>query len=77
VARVVTLVTLFDEGRPGESTVRWTRTDVLRFVTVDELISYATDAGLQVERLAGDHELGPMAPGSDRAVLLARKPASA
>lgn len=74
VARVVTLVTLFDEGRPGEAPVRWTRTDVLRFVTVDELISYATDAGLQVEQVAGDHELNPLSPGSDRAVLLARKP---
>lgn len=77
VSRVVTLVTLFDEGRPGEPPVRWTRTDVLRFVTVDELISYATDAGLQVETVAGDHELNPLSPGSDRAVLLARKPPSA
>lgn len=77
VSRVVTLVTLFDEGRPGEPPVRWTRTDVLRFVTVDELISYATDAGLQVEQVAGDHELNPLSPGSDRAVLLARKPPSA
>lgn len=77
VARVVTLVTLFDEGRPGEAPVRWARNDVLRFVTVDELISYATDAGLQVEQVAGDHELNPLAPGSDRAVLLARKPRSA
>jgi SAM-dependent methyltransferase len=77
VARVVTLVTLFDEGRPGEPPIRWTRNDVLRFVTVDELISYATDAGLQVEQVAGDHELNPLSPGSDRAVLLARKPPSA
>ena len=77
VSRVVTLVTLFDEGRPGEAPVRWTRNDVLRFVTVDELISYATDAGLQVEQVAGDHELSPLSPGSDRAVLLARKPPSA
>ena len=77
VARVVTLATLFDEGRPGEPPVRWTRNDVLRFLTVDELISYATDAGLQVEQVAGDHELSPLAPGSDRAVLLARKPPSA
>jgi SAM-dependent methyltransferase len=77
VSRVVTLATLFDEGRPGEAPIRWTRNDVLRFVTVDELISYATDAGLQVEQVGGDHELNPLAPGSDRAVLLARKPPSA
>jgi SAM-dependent methyltransferase len=77
VSRVVTLATLFDEGRPGEPPVRWTRNDVLRFATVDELISYATDAGLQVEQVAGDHELNPLSPGSDRAVLLASKPRSA
>jgi len=77
VARLVTLVTLFDEGRAGEAPVRWTREDVLRLITADELIAFATDAGLQVEQVAGDHELNPLAPGSDRAVLLARKPPTA
>jgi hypothetical protein len=76
-SRLVTLVTTFEEGAPGTAPVRWTRQDALRMITADELIDYATDAGLQVEQLAGDHELGPMAPGSDRAVLLARKPPSA
>ena len=76
-SRVVTLTTIFEEGRPGATPARWTRSDVLRLVTADELISYATDAGLQVEQVAGDHELGPLSPGSDRAVLLARKPRSA
>ena len=77
VSRVVTLVTQFDEGRPGTAPIRWTRTDVLRLVTADELIAFGTDAGLQVERMGGDHEMNPLAPGSDRAVLLARKPPSA
>lgn len=76
-ARLVTLITTFQEGAPGTAPVRWTRQDALRMITADELIEYAADAGLQVEVLAGDHELGPMAPGSDRAVLLARKPPSA
>ena len=76
-ARLVTLITTFEEGAPGAAPVRWTRQDALRMITADELIDYAADAGLQVELLAGDHELGPMAPGSDRAVLLARKPPSA
>ena len=76
-SRLVTLTTIFEEGAPGAPPIRWTRSDALRLVTADELISYATDAGLQVEQLAGDHELGPLAPGSDRAVLLARKPRSA
>jgi SAM-dependent methyltransferase len=75
-SRIVTLVTTFEEGLPGAAPIRWIRHDALRMITADELIDYAADAGLQVEQLAGDHELGPMAPGSDRAVLLARKPPS-
>jgi SAM-dependent methyltransferase len=77
VARLVTLVTLFEEGPQGAAPIRWTREDVLRLITADELIAFATDAGLQVEQVAGDHELNPLAPGSDRAVLLARKPPTA
>jgi SAM-dependent methyltransferase len=76
-SRVVTLTTIFEEGVPGGPTARWTRTDALRLITADELLSYAVDAGLEIEQLAGDHELGPLAPGSDRAILLARKPLSA
>jgi len=76
-SRLVTLTTIFEEGAPGTAPVRWTRHDALRFITADELVSYATDAGLQVELLAGDHDLSPLSPGSDRAVLLARKHPSA
>ncbi|MEO5705255.1 MAG: class I SAM-dependent methyltransferase [Candidatus Limnocylindrales bacterium] len=76
-SRLVTLITTFEEGAPGTPAIRWTRQDALRMITADELIDYAADAGLQVEQLAGDHELGAMSPGSDRAVLLARKPPSA
>ncbi len=76
-SRLVTLTTVFEEGAPGTAPIRWTRADALRLVTVDELLGYAADAGLQIEQVAGDHELGPLAPGSDRAVLLARKPGSA
>lgn len=76
-SRLVTLITTFEEGAPGTPPIRWMRQDALRMITADELIDYAADAGLQVEQLAGDHELGAMSPGSDRAVLLARKPPSA
>jgi SAM-dependent methyltransferase len=72
--RLVTLTTIFDEGRPGETPVRWTRTDALRLVTVDELASFATAAGLDIEQIAGGHDLGPLEPGSERVVLVARKP---
>jgi SAM-dependent methyltransferase len=72
--RLVTLTTIFEEGRAGESPRRWTRSDALRLVTVDELTSYAAAAGLEVEHVAGDHDLGPLEPGSERVVLVARKP---
>jgi hypothetical protein len=72
--RIVTLTTIFDEGAAGQAPIRWTRSDALRLVTADELAAYATAAGLEVEQLAGDHELGPLGPGSERTVLVARKP---
>ena len=71
--RLVTLTTIFEDGLPGAPAVRWTRADALRLITVDELASFARTAGLEVEQLAGDHELGPLEPGSDRVVLVARK----
>jgi hypothetical protein len=72
--RLVTLTTIFEEGPPGTPPVRWTRSDALRLLTVDELASFAVAAGLELEQLAGDHELGPLEPGSDRVILVARKP---
>jgi len=72
--RLVTLTTVFDEGTPGQPPIRWTRVDALRLVTADELVAYAEAAGLEVEQVAGDHDLGPMEPGSERVVLIARKP---
>jgi SAM-dependent methyltransferase len=72
--RLVTLTTLFDEGVPGEPPIRWTRSDALRLVNVDELVAYTEAAGLEVDQLAGDHDLGPLEPGSERVVLIARKP---
>jgi SAM-dependent methyltransferase len=74
VRRLVTLTTFFDEGDQGTAPVRWTRTDALRLIGVDELVGFARNAGLEVETLAGDHDLGPLEAGSDRVVLVARKP---
>jgi SAM-dependent methyltransferase len=72
--RLVTLTTIFEEGLAGEPARRWTRSDALRLATVEELASYAVSAGLEIEHLAGDYELGPLDPGSERVVLVARKP---
>lgn len=74
VRRLVTLTTIFEEGAPGTPPARWIREDALRLVTVDELVAAAEAAGLEVETLAGDHALGPLEPGSDRVVLVARRP---
>ena len=71
--RLVTLTTIFEEAEQGGAPIRWTRSDALRLLTADELGAYAAAAGLEVEQLAGDHDLGPLEPGSDRVVLVARK----
>jgi SAM-dependent methyltransferase len=71
---VVDLTSIFDEGAPGEPAVRWIRHDALRLVSAAELRVLAEEAGLIVEQLAGTYELEPLGPGSDRAILIARKP---
>ena len=70
----VTLTTIFEAGGQGAPATRWIRRDKLRLVSADELRGYAEDAGLTVELMAGDYGLGPMGPGSDRAILIAIKP---
>jgi len=40
---------------------------------VEELRGFAEDAGLVIEMLAGDYEMGRLGPGSERAILLAVK----
>ena len=71
---VVDLTSIFEEGEPGERTVRWVRHDALRLVSADELRALAEEAGLVAEQLAGTYDLEPLGPGSDRAILVARKP---
>jgi SAM-dependent methyltransferase len=70
----VILTTIYDEGAPGEPPVRWIRRDAMRLVAADELTAMARAAGLEVEVLAGQHDLTPLGPGSERAILLARRP---
>ncbi len=72
--RVTTLTSVFEEGRQGEAAVRWTRVDRLRLATADELVGWAEAAGLELERLAGDYDLEPFGPSSERAILVARRP---
>ena len=70
---VVGLTSIFEAGLPGEAPVRWVRTDRLRLVNPDELAAHAAAAGLEVEALAGDYDLTPLAPGAERVVLVARR----
>jgi len=70
---IVNLTSIFEEGRAGEATARWIRRDVLRLVSADELKDFATSAGLEVETVAGDYDLGPLGSGGDRAILVAHK----
>jgi SAM-dependent methyltransferase len=69
----VRLTTIFEEGRQGEAPVRWIRSDRLRLVSADDLVDMVEAAGLEVETVAGDYELGDIGPGADRAIVVARR----
>ena len=72
-AASVTMTTIFEEGGQGEPARRWVRRDQLRLLSGDQLRGFAEDAGLTVELLAGDYGLGPMGPGTERAILIGVK----
>jgi len=69
----VDLTQLFDASpRDGGPVRRAIRTDRLHLVNVRELTLLAEAAGLVVEEVVGDYQMGPLGPGAERAVLLAR-----
>jgi SAM-dependent methyltransferase len=70
---IVNLTTIYEEGRQGEPSARWVRQDVLRLASSGELHDFATDAGLAVETIAGDYDLGALGSGGDRAIIIARR----
>ena len=70
----VLLSAIYEEGLPGEPALRWIRRDTLRLIGAGELVDLAGAAGLEVEVLAGDYGLEPLGPGSERAILVARRP---
>ena len=67
----VALTSIFEEGRQGSPSSRWIREDRLRLVGAAELRSFAEEAGLGIEVLAGGYDLTPLGAGDDRAVLVA------
>jgi len=70
----VRLLAIYEEGSQGQPPARWLRQDLLRLVSADELRGFARAAGLIVEVIAGGYDLDPLAPGAERAVLVAVKP---
>jgi SAM-dependent methyltransferase len=70
---IVSLTSIFEEGNEGTAAVRWVRRDALRLVSADELRDFAEAAGLEVENVAGSYQLDDLGPGSDRAILIARR----
>ncbi len=70
----VTLTSIYEEGLQGAAPVRWLRRDRLRLVSADELAGFTEDAGLRIEVIAGGYDLSPLAPGSERAILIAVQP---
>ena len=69
----VTLTAVFEEGGQGDPPRRWVRRDQMRLLSGGELRGFAEAAGLTVELLAGDYGMGPMGPGTERAILIAVK----
>jgi hypothetical protein len=69
----VRLTSIFDEGDPGAAPIRWIREERLRLTSADELRAFAEATGLEVETVAGGYDLEPLAPGSERAILVARR----
>jgi SAM-dependent methyltransferase len=69
----VVLTAIYEEGGQGEPARRWIRRDRLRLLGAHELAGFAEDAGLHVERLAGGYDLDPLAPGAERAILIAER----
>jgi hypothetical protein len=69
----VDLTVIYDETAGRRPIARWIRHDRLRLVPGDDLLAFAEAAGLELETLAGGYDLEPLGPGSDRAILVARK----
>jgi SAM-dependent methyltransferase len=73
----VRLTVVFDAWTPGGPVRRWAREDRLRLTGADELAAFAEAAGLEVETVAGGHDLEPLRSGAERVVLVARRPGRA
>ena len=71
-ARTARITTLFDAWRDGSAPRRTLRDDTITFTNADELNAFAADAGLDVETIGGDYEMGQFDADSDRVVMVCR-----
>jgi SAM-dependent methyltransferase len=70
--RTARVTSLFEASHPGEAPTRITHEDTISFVSADELRAFAMDAGLIVDRIGGDYEMGQFANDSERVVMVIR-----
>ena len=66
------VTTFFDAWSEIQPPRRSMRRDQVAFVGAHELVALAEGAGLTVETMAGDYELGPFDSNSERVVLVCR-----
>ncbi len=67
----ITLTTLYDSVSADTGVLRRTsRVDQLSLRGMHELVRDAIEAGLEIESLAGDHQVTPFGPGAERIVLI-------
>jgi SAM-dependent methyltransferase len=73
-SRIAHVTSFFDEWRDGRLALSTMRSDTSTFVSADELERFASDAGLIVDTVAGDYEMGHFATDSERVVMVCRAP---
>jgi hypothetical protein len=66
------VTSLFDAWRDGGPARRTMRQDTICFASADELEELAASAGMTVDTLAGDYEMGHFDADSERLVMVCR-----
>jgi len=72
-ARRAEVTSFFDAWREGQAARRTLRTDRITFMSSDELVALAEAAGLHVDQLSGDYEMGDFAADSNRVVMVCHR----
>ncbi len=70
--RTAHVTSFFDAWSDGQPVTRTARTDKLSFISADEIERFARDAGLVVNNIGGDYDMGPFGTHSERVVMVLR-----